>query len=252
MDPVAFADWLRSTELGQYLLQQEQVFFDRAVADVFGYRAVQVGLSQCDFLAANRIPWKGVTDQTDIAGRAGVLCDPAALPFDSKSLDLLILPHGLDFTNHPHQVLREAERVLLPEARLIITGFNPASLWGLRRLLQGQEDSPWSGNFVSLPRIRDWLKLLELEHEATSFMAYSPPLSRKDWLQRWQFMECTGAKWWPLAAGVYGIEAVKRQRGMRLITPRWQTAKPARAMLAASGNERHPLSRNTENETLHD
>ncbi|MDC7708017.1 class I SAM-dependent methyltransferase [Vogesella indigofera] len=244
-----FADWLASAELGQYLLAQEQAFFDSAVADVFGFRALQIGLCQHDFLAMNRIPWKGLAAA---CGEPGVVCDPAFLPFDSKSLDLVILPHGLDFTSLPHQVLREAARVLVPEGRLIITGFNPASLWGVRRLLQGREDNPWRGNFVSLPRIRDWLKLLELEHEATSFMAYSPPLARKDWLVRWQFMESTGARCWPLAAGVYGVVAVKRQRGMRLITPRWAPAKPARAMLVAGGNDRNPLTRTSDNETLHD
>ena len=31
----------------------------------------------------------------------------------------------------------------------------PANLWGVRRLLQGREDNPWRGNFVSLPRIRE-------------------------------------------------------------------------------------------------
>ena len=105
---------------------------------------------------------------------------------------------------------------------------------------------------IALPRIRDWLKLLELEHQATSFMAYSPPLARKDWLARWQFMESTGARCWPLAAGVYGVVAVKRQRGLRLITPRWAPAKPARAMLVAGGNDRNPLTRSSDNETLHD
>lgn len=245
----AFADWLASAELGQYLLAQEQAYFDRAVADVFGYRALQIGLPAHHFLAANRIPWQGTAAA---CGTPDVICDPAYLPFDSKSLDLIILPHTLDFTSQPHQVLREAERVLVPEGRLIISGFNPASLWGVRRLLQGVDESPWRGNFVSLPRLRDWLKLLDLEHDATAFMAYSPPLSRKEWLTRWRFMESAGARCWPMGAGVYGIEAVKRQRGMRLITPRWKRSKPARAMLAAGGNERNPLSRTTDNEILHD
>lgn len=245
-----FADWLSSTELGQYLLAQEQAFFAQAVADVFGYRAVQIGLSGHDFLAANRIPWHGMLDSH---GSPGVICDAGFLPLDSKSLDLLILPHGLDFSNEPHQVLREAERVLVPEGRLILTGFNPASLWGVRRLLMRRDSSPWRGNFVSRLRISDWLKLLGLEHESTSFMAYSPPLSSKEWLARWRFLEAAGARCWPLAAAVYGIVAIKRQRGMHLIMPRWTRAKPARPMLVAGGSDRrNPLTRTSDNETLHD
>jgi hypothetical protein len=74
-------------------------------------------------------------------------------------------------------------------------------------------------------------------------MAYAPPLSQQGWLERFGFLERAGDKWWPLAAGVYGIEAVKRQRGMRLITPAWKTAKPAKGLVVAAGNERHPHAR---------
>lgn len=245
----AFADWLASSELGQYLLCREQVFFDRAVADAFGFRAVQVGLSDYDFLACNRIPWHGYAGPE--VG-ADVVCDAAFLPFDSRSLDLLVLPHALDFTSEPHQVLREAERVLVPEGRLVLTGFNPVSLWGICRLLRGKRDAPWSGNFFSPARIRDWLTLLQLEPTGNAFMAYSPPFARGDWLARWQFMDSIGGRCWPMLAGVYGIEAVKRQRGMRLIMPNWRPAKAGSGLMVAGGNERHPVNQSVQDEIPHD
>lgn len=234
-----FADWLSSTELGHDLLCREQAFFDAAVADIFGFRAVQLGLSDYDFLACSRIPWHGYAGMD---GEPDVVCDPAYLPFDSKSLDLLLMPHALDFTSEPHQVLREAERVLLPEGRLVITGFNPFSMWGLCRLARRRGEAPWNGNFVSLPRVKDWLQLLQLEATSCQFMAYSPPFARRDWLARCGFLEQAGSYCWPQLAAVYAIVAVKRQRGMRLILPRWQRARPARALVAA-GNERHLLNR---------
>lgn len=238
----AFSTWLTTTELGHYLLQCEQAFFDRAVADIFGFHAVQMGLPEVDFLAANRIPWQC---QAAEGGKAQIICHPAQMPFESRSLDLLVMPHLLDFTTEPHQVLREVERVLVPEGRLLMTGFNPVSLWGVRRLIQGRADTPWRGNFFPLIRIRDWLKLLDLEPVAGCFMAYAPPLSQQGWLERFGFLERAGDKWWPLAAGVYGIEAVKRQRGMRLITPNWKMAKASKGLVVAGGNERHPSHRQT-------
>lgn len=129
----SFSDWLTSSELGRYLLEREQAYFDRAVADVFGFHAVQLGLPEVDFLRANRIPWQC---RVAASGPAHIACNPEQLPFESRSLDLLVMPHVLDFTTVPHQVLREAERVLMPEGRLILTGFNPVSLWGVRRLIQ--------------------------------------------------------------------------------------------------------------------
>ncbi|WP_434629679.1 class I SAM-dependent methyltransferase [Chromobacterium sp. CV08] len=232
----SFGGWLAGTELGRYLLQREQAYFERAVADVFGYHAVQVGLPEMDCLRGNRIPWQcRVADY----GEVDVRCDAACLPFETRSLDLLAMPHVLDFTTQPHQVLREADRVLMPEGRLILTGFNPLSLWGVRRLIQGKDSVPWNGNFFTRLRIRDWLALLELEPEGAAFLAYAPPFAREDWLARCCFMEEAGERWWPLAAGVYGIEAVKRQRGMRLITPTWkQQAKNKGALGVVAGNER--------------
>lgn len=231
----AFSEWLCSSELGQYLLQQEQAFYERAVADVFGFHAVQVGLPDVDLLKTNRIPWQC---RVASSGNVHIICEPTQLPFETRSLDLLVLPHVLDFSPEPHHVLREVERVLMPEGRLIMTGFNPLSLWGVRRALEGRDTMPWNGQFLSLLRIRDWLTLLDLEPIGSVFMGYAPPFLKTDWINRFRFMEWAGGRWWPLAAGVYGIEAIKRQRGMRVIMPKWKAGKKSSALVVASGNER--------------
>jgi len=238
----SFSLWLTETELGRYLLEREQAYFDRAVADVFGYHAVQVGVPQIDFLRENRIPW-----QCRVGRHPGgdVRCEAAQLPFASGSLDLLALPHVLDFTERPHLVLREAERVLMPEGRLVLTGFNPISLWGVRRMIAGRFRVPWNGNFLPLPRIKDWLALLDLEADGGAFMAYAPPFDRREWMDNCAFMESVGDRWWPLAAGVYGIEAVKRQRGMRMIMPKWRKTKAAG--LIVGGKDHHqPVSKQSD------
>ncbi|MGH8712152.1 MAG: class I SAM-dependent methyltransferase, partial [Burkholderiales bacterium] len=55
-------EWFE-TPLGQYLLQQEQSYFDKTVADVFGFNAVQLGLAPYDFLRMSRIPLRIASDR---------------------------------------------------------------------------------------------------------------------------------------------------------------------------------------------
>lgn len=196
---------------------------------MFGYYAVQLAPPGCDTLAANRMPCR-------IAGGLSpdctLHCDPAQLPFASASIDLLVLPHTLDFHADPHQVLREAERVLVPEGRLLLTGFNPWSAWGGARLWHRRRGMPWGCHFVGLPRIRDWLALLGLEPASTRTDCHVLPFASSLWLDRFAFMERLGSRWWPVGGGVYCLEAVKRVRGMRLITPAWKSARRVRTPVA--------------------
>lgn len=231
---VSLAQWLQS-DPGQYVQRFEQDCFDKMVADVFGYHALQVGLPSLDLLRANRMPFKAyagaelpATAPGDWAG--AVLACAEWLPFDSQSVDLLVLPHGLEASAYPHQVLREVERVLVPEGRVVISGFNPWSLWGLRNrspFLSSWLPQPVSAQ-VSLPRLKDWLKLLSFEIELGHFGCYVPPLRTQKWLERFAFVEAAGDRWWPVCGAVYVVSAVKRVTGMRLITPSWNKARPLR------------------------
>jgi ubiquinone/menaquinone biosynthesis C-methylase UbiE len=58
------------------------------------------------------------------------VCDLRELPFAANSIDLAVMPHVLESHDNPHQILREVERILIPDGQLVITGFNPLSLWG--------------------------------------------------------------------------------------------------------------------------
>ncbi|HSD60594.1 MAG TPA: methyltransferase domain-containing protein [Burkholderiales bacterium] len=211
-------DWFR-TPLGQYLLEKEQAYFDEAVADVFGFHAVQLGLPGVDLLRTNRIPLRLAAGPG-----AGVQlrADFAHLPLESNCIDLVVLPHVLEFSDQPHDILREVQRALLPEGQLIVSGFNPRSLWGARRLATRQRgEYPWCGSFISLSRLKDWLALLDLEVTGGQVGCYAPPLRQERWLQRFRFMEPAGDRWWPISGGVYFLKAVKRVHGMRVIKPDW-------------------------------
>src|ERR671935_2633872 len=139
--PSSLSGWF-STPQGAYVLDWERVQFDSAVEDVFGFRAVQIGLPEVDFLRQNRIPFRF---SLALEPGAAIAADPLQLPLASQSVDLVALPHVMEFHANPHEVLREAERVLMPEGQIVISGFNTASLWRLRQLMPFMDKSgcPW-------------------------------------------------------------------------------------------------------------
>jgi SAM-dependent methyltransferase len=221
----SLSEWF-ATPQGGYVLTREQAYFDRTVSDIFGYNAVQLGLPQHDFLRSNRIPLR-FSAGNQAGNNVRVCC--TELPFDTASMDLVLIPHVLEFSPNPHQILREVERVLMPEGSLVISGFNPRSLWGMRRTLGrlrrralgGVEGYPWNGHFIALTRLKDWLALLGFEVVGGRFAAYAPPFNKTRWLERCAFMEAAGDRWWAVSGGVYFLHAIKRVPGMRLIKPQW-------------------------------
>jgi SAM-dependent methyltransferase len=227
--PTGAIEWF-ATPLGQYLVAREQEYFDHAVADVFGYNAFQMGLVETDLLRASRI---ALRVRIDVAGAVQIRADFRDLPIASNSADLVLLSHVLEFSEDPHQILREVARVLLPEAHVLIACFNPWSLWGLRRVFNSRSQYPWRGRFINLPRLKEWLALLGFEIVAGKMSCYAPPCMQQKWLNRFGFMEKAGDRWWPMAGGVYFLQAVKRVRGMRLIMPNWRDQLLPKKNLAA-------------------
>lgn len=225
-------DWFHSP-LGEYLLARERAWLDQVVPDIFGFHAVQLGLPQFDLLRESRIAHRVTVNADGNAGApVGVVAHWYELPFEAQSVDLCLLPHVLEFTENPHEVLREIDRVLRPEGRILILGFNPWSLFGTRRLLSSK-GFPWQGQFVSLVRMKDWLQLLGFEPSAGRLTCYIPPCESTVWQKRWGFMESTGDRWWGVGGGVYMLEAIKRVQGMRLIAPAWSDQKVKERKFAA-------------------
>ncbi|NML45512.1 class I SAM-dependent methyltransferase [Ramlibacter sp. G-1-2-2] len=225
------------TPPGRYLLAWERAEFDRAVGDIFGYHALQLGLPELDTLAANRMPhkWLALPEAQAVAAdvKPDLVTDFAALPFEENSIDLVVLPHSLELNVDPHTTLREVERVLVPEGKVVICCLNPASLWGLRqrrahlyrRFGVGELYLPDAGDFIGYWRLRDWLRLLSFEVEASSFGCYRPALNTEKWLERFGWMDAVGERSWPIFGAVYFIVAVKRVRGAKWIGPVWKKAK---------------------------
>ena len=271
--------WLQ-TAPGRYLLEWEQDRLDHAVTDVFGFHALQLGMPELEGLRANRMPHRWVASDSFVVPEAlslppprdsmittqpaeepvAMYCEFDALPFPEHSIDLVVLPHALELARDPHQTLREVERVLVPEGRVVIAGFNPASLWGLRQraghlkrgLGLGRGSKlylPSGGEFLGYWRLRDWLRLLGFEVEAGRFGCWRPAVHTEKWLERFAWMDRVGDRWWPVLGGVYFLVAVKRVRGMRLIgLARNEKRKAVAAPAVVANRRREPAELHAEME----
>ena len=229
--------WL-TTPAGSYLLNWEQFQMDELVSDIFGYHALQLGMPELNGLKTNRMPhqWLALSETEGLPETLNYqfAAHSIALPFKADSLDLLVMPHSLELSLDPHASLREAERVLMPEGHLVITGLNPASLWGWRHQ-RAQFYRRWGYEGLSSPpceeligywRLRDWLKLLGFEVKVAQFGCWRPALDKPQWFQRWAWIDKLGANWWPILGGAYAIVAVKKVQGGRILGATWKCRRP--------------------------
>lgn len=244
------------------MLAWEREQFDQAVGDIFGYHALQLGFAELNTLKVNRMPhqWLAAGSLPSVASGviaadvsssqsksalAALVTDAGALPFPANSLDLVVLPHTLELSQDPHAALREVERVLVPEGRVVISGFNPTSLWAMRQrrahFYQRFGNSglflPEAGEFIGYWRLRDWLRLLNFEVESGRFGCYRPAFETDKWLSRFEWMDKAGGRWWPIFGAVYFLVAVKRVHGVRLLEPAWKTRKTVVATPVAVTNK---------------
>ncbi|MDX1633105.1 MAG: methyltransferase domain-containing protein [Marinobacter sp.] len=218
-----FEHWFQ-TPLGRALLADQRCCVDHLVAPLTGARQLHVGVSHRLPLASGSDFSQRITStphwQSDLPDGV-VVCDADELPFPSESMDLVIMHHSTDFSAFPHQVVREASRVLRGGGQLLILGFNPISLWGLRKFLFRHRSGPWGGRFMMRSRMEDWLSLLDFQVESSRSHFLRPPLQRAADLRLGLGQRLAGTRFLPIGA-YYCILASKRvcapirkQRGWR-------------------------------------
>lgn len=161
------SDWLASS-LGRQLLSAESELLRGLLDDVFGLELLQLGtwgLSR-ELLSSSRTRRQtviGPVREPCSGGEVDVVAELAALPVQSASVDAVLLPHTLEFAADPHAIVREADRVLHGEGQLIVLGFRPASLWGLRSKASREGYPPGVQQMLGMRRVCDWLELLGYE-----------------------------------------------------------------------------------------
>jgi SAM-dependent methyltransferase len=217
----ALVDW-QSVQPGLRVALHEREIIAGMVGDLFGYHLLQLGELGPDLGHLVGCPVRHKTLLSHRAAAAGedgvIIGEGQRLPIASDSMDVMIMAHTLDFSPDPHQALREAERVLIPEGRVIVVGFNPYSLWGLwRQFGRWRGGVPWCGHFLSYPRLSDWLTLMGFDIERMDVLEFRPPTrsSRLDAVER------LGRRVWPMLAGAYVVRAVKRVSRITPVRRRW-------------------------------
>ncbi|MCW9025162.1 MAG: class I SAM-dependent methyltransferase [Gammaproteobacteria bacterium] len=224
-------DWYQS-QTGQRLQEMEKDVLDNLLPDLFGYHLLYLGHpDQVTHLAASRVSHRMVMNIcTDKAHTPDFPeCFQAEVhrfPIETDSIDVVVLPHMLEFSRFPHDVLRETERVLIPEGHVVILGFNPFSFWMLWRLVLGWRGHlPWCGAFRSVNRMKDWLALLGFDVVSNRYYFFKPPVKHPSLLNKLGFLERLGQRFWPILGGSYAIVARKRVVTLTPIKPSWKSRK---------------------------
>ena len=212
--------------LGQLLAQAESRQLERILPDMFGYHLLQLGVHGSDTLCgASRIPHKlKLASQPEVT--SSVYAHASRLPLTSESIDVCVVSHILEYDSDPHAVLREIDRVLIPEGHVVVLAFNRWGLWGLARATVGWRKSlPWTGKFYSPARIKDWLSVLGFDLVSCDGVFFRPPLRHMKTMHKLEFMEHYSPHWLTGIAGAYVMVARKRTSTLTPIGPRWRTEK---------------------------
>jgi len=222
----AYEQWFQ-TALGRKLLADQRSKIDDVTRRIFGYQQLELPVS-------HRLPMGNATSlghkmmvvpqyQPDMPENTLIsLSHELAVRHDS--IDLAILHHALDFAASHHQALREASQAVKSSGYLLIVGFNPISLWGVRKLLSRKKTAPWNGRFISGQRIEDWLSVLDFEVSNSSCHFYRPPFESHSVLERFSFMDKLDKRDTPM--GAYYMILAKKQVGCSIsVKPSWKKAK---------------------------
>ena len=211
--PVSLREWY-TTPIGQSYQRSEARLLSKALASNFRSSVLQIDQVgwENEFHQAMRFAHYTIVDlHPDLDDKyAHVMGLADEIPIDTHSVDIVILPHTLEFNSDPHQVLREVHRVLKPEGIVMLLGFNPWSLWHLPRFLpKAKNKIPWNGGFISRSRAIDWLKLLNFKIEKNNGCCFLPVTKYQSSSKLHQLLDSIGI-YLPILPAAYFIMGVKR------------------------------------------
>jgi len=232
--------WLAQHFLGGKLLEAEQNCYGALLARHFGKHALIIGVpSQANILQQTTLPYH--TLLTPLVNREKnsnyIENDLQELPIATGSIDLVVLPHTLEFLDNPRHLLTEACRIIKPEGLIVVSGFNPYSVWGLKKMLGTQKSMHWSGNLIPSSKIRNWLQLADFEMEKQTSTFFRPPVAHETVFEKLSVLENFGSKCLPLFGGVYILAA--RAKVVPLTPIRWKWKQKLSSVSIASSLPGH-------------
>jgi SAM-dependent methyltransferase len=188
----------------------------------FGYYMIKIGGLSAQLNVVDS-PIKNQLSVAPQMNEGDIIAEIDDLPLLEHSVDVCLLSHVLEFSVDPHHVIREANRVLIPNGHLVVTGFNPLSLAGLNKFIPfRRKQTPWQGHFFSPMRVKDWLHLMGYEILAdqrflhsTLSTDYKEGILKKSWHK-------FAKTYLPSFGSIYIIVAKKRVLPLTPIKPKWR------------------------------
>lgn len=220
--PDQYAQWLNTPALRR-LLSLEAAWLKQWLEPLYGCHLIYTGIDpEPRFLKRGRTVYQSVLGlpwANGVAPCAAQISDDA-WPLADNSVDVVVLQHSLDMSSKPHQLIREATRVLVPNGYLIVCGFNPLSPFGAWRWLRTFSSTlPWLTSPIAPARLHDWLMLLDLKVEQTFYCAHTWPVRLGSEKTARRIDRVLAGNMW-LPANAYIMVARKTVAGMTAIRPR--------------------------------
>ena len=230
--------WLHQHQLGSAVMSAEKKLLAQLLNMHFGKHALLVGVpQQYSLLEATKIPCHTLVSPFLAHERQPgfIEGDLHEIPILTGSIDLVVLPHTLEYVDNPRQLIHEACRIVKPEGLIVVMGFNPYSLWGLRRLFSHHE-VPWASSFQQAYHIKNWLRLAEFQIEEQTSMFYRPPVNSEKIFNKLEFLERVG-NLLHFFGGIYCITARAKVIPLTPIRMKWkQQLGSIRISTTISGN----------------
>jgi SAM-dependent methyltransferase len=213
---VMLEQWFAS-ERGIQLLGRQKALVDEVLHQCFGYHLLQLSVvSQAILFKESRVQRNHRCHPS--AKMVSAQCHFEQLPFANESLDVVILHHVQEFVADPHQILREAQRVIVPNGQLIVLGFNPWSILGsYSKLARFFPQSKWHNHLISCSRMQDWLDVLGFQTRHAYYGCHSPQLLELRKKPSWEPL----LRSWPLG-NFYMISAIKQVATLTPVRPQWK------------------------------
>lgn len=222
-DWLALQRWYRSS-IGQQCNAAETAILNSILPSLYGYVAVVLGTpAATDYLQASPVGQQIRLDRCRPLHNIEphLLTNSDQLPLATDQIDLAVIPHSIEFTQQPLELLRELDRVLIPEGYVVFIAFNPFSCWSIFRLLKrwsltfgrsqrrSEAATNWQSQPVSVTHLRFWLS--EVGFEVLSVKNY-------------RFANTLNQPWLFCGSG-YVLLAKKKLSTLTLIKPRWRSSR---------------------------
>lgn len=219
--------WIE-TRAGRSLIEAERYRIKLSLPDMHGHYLLQYSAWDKKIIESTTLRHEFFVTQD---GSSGALIDFMQLPFRDNSMDCVVAHHVLDQCDNPHQALREAARVVVPNGYLVIVGFNPWSFWGLSRFLP-KSNSPAGRKYISKRRVTDWLNLLGFRVEQVEQTQFLPPVIAQHGPSLSTGFDRLASSWGLPGGGVYIMIARKLVAGRTPIRPQWRALTGRRLPVA--------------------